>query len=63
MSVLQVKAYDPNARAQAPRIPQETWQRWESRMRDLHAACVTTKKARETLKNEALAVGECFEPS
>ena len=63
MSNFQIKNYDPNARAQAPRISQETWQRWTPRMRDLHAAGVTTKQAREVLKSEAQAVDECFEPS
>ena len=63
MSNFQIKTYDPNARAQALRISQETWQQWTPRMRDLHIAGVTTKKAREILKNEAQAVGECFEPS
>src|SRR5947207_15811056 len=47
------KPYKPNLRAQAARISKDEWQKYEPRIRELHAEGYTSEKSRQTLRNES----------
>jgi hypothetical protein len=57
------KPYKPYLRVQAARISKEEWQKYEARIRELHAEGLTSERARQILRNESQVANDSFNPS